>query len=220
MLKDLKAYVDGHQNELSTLTSVDEVAYTKHDVRLLEQCLELSEAANSIRNRMAAVNDTRDKYMCENIQWILDFEGNNSKIAVWAHNLHISKTATSRGAMGSYLKDHYKDAYYAVGFDFNKGSFRAGDMQARKLSTFNIEAKKGSSGNFLSTVNLPAFFININQAAGSDASAKNFFSKKIDHLTVGDTFIGEKSAYLKDAFADMYDGLIFFNETTGTIPIN
>lgn len=218
LLKDLTDYVDSHQNELSAVLSKDEAAYTKHDIRLLEQCLDLNDAATSIHNRMAAINDTRDKYMCENIRWILDHEGSDSKIALWAHNLHIAKTTTSRGAMGSYLKDFYKDNYYALGFDFNKGGFRAGNMQERKITTFNIEAKKASSGNIFSILGLPAFFIDVNKAAKADT--KGLFTKKIEHLAVGDAYTSEFSAYLKDAFADMYDGLIFFNETTGTLPVN
>lgn len=223
LIVPLKAYVNSQENNLLKIYSKEEVAYTKQDIRLLEQYLgENWDAKN--RKISSSASKKRDKYMAENIEWILEHEGPDSKIMLWAHNYHVSKNAgiNTNKTMGSYLKKFYKDQYYVIGFDFNKGSFRAVDARVGKLKIFTVpEAKEGSSGHVFSGLNIPEFFIDIEQAVKTNSPAKKFFTKKITQRSIGAAFSMEwkNGSYIQDPLYDYYDGLIFVNEITATIPM-
>ncbi|CAL9467336.1 erythromycin esterase family protein [Streptomyces sp. enrichment culture] len=67
----------------------------------------------------------RDRYMAEAVGELLTDP--STKIALWAHNGHITKTRYGGAvpAMGQHLRARFGDAYYALGFLFGSGSFRA-----------------------------------------------------------------------------------------------
>ncbi len=224
LIAPLKTYINSQEDNLLKIYSKEEVAYTKQDIRLLEQYLDENWSAEKNLKVSRTASKKRDKYMAENIEWILEHEGPDSKIMLWAHNYHVSKNAgiNTNKTMGSYLKKLYKDQYYVIGFDFNKGSFRAVDARVGKLKTFTVpEAKEGSSGHFFSSLNMPEFFIDMENAVKTNSSAKKFFTRKITQRTARAAFSMEwkNGGYIQDPLYDYYDGLIFVNETTATIPM-
>ena len=91
-----------------------------------EAFLYLSQAAEGLRQYMAIrsssqYNQTRDKYMAENVQMLLDHEENvyGRPLMLSAHNGHVAKIVNSSYTnMGSYLHDKYDDAYYVIGTDY------------------------------------------------------------------------------------------------------
>lgn len=70
----------------------------------------------------------RDRYMAEAVRELADDP--STKIALWAHNGHITKSRYGGGtpALGQHLHTWYGDAYYALGLLFGSGSFRARRM--------------------------------------------------------------------------------------------
>ncbi len=87
---------------------------------------------------------TRDKFMTENLIKIQ--EGRESKTIVWTHNVHIMKdTASNSLAMGSYLNEHFKNEFYAVGFDTFKGAVNVLNQSEFEAHTFQAEASSFSS---------------------------------------------------------------------------
>jgi erythromycin esterase len=222
LLVDIADYVNTQNDNLLKIYSAEEIVYMKRDIRLLQQCLDLGRASVNNHKLSHAAYNARDKYMAENAEWILDYEGPESKMMIWAHNYHISKTNISAKRMGYYLKKNYQDQYYCIGFDFNKGSFRAVDTKTNKLKTFTVpEANVGSSGNFFSTLNMPEFFVDMEKAVKANSPAKSLFTKRITQRSTGAVFNmdKEKDTYLLDPLYEYYDGLIFVNETTATMPI-
>lgn len=81
----------------------------------------------------------RDKFMAENIKWVIDFE-KTTDVIVWAHNGHIAKKTdqTKRTTMGHYLHEIYNDKYIACGFGFNEGNLKAYNPQTRKFQGYDI----------------------------------------------------------------------------------
>jgi erythromycin esterase len=210
-LDGIENYVVLHEKDLLKLFPLDEVEYIKRDIRLLQQCLD--EDGEITNNHII----TRDKFMAENIEWILDHEGKDSKMLIWAHNRHISKHDMW---MGRYLKKKYGDEYYAIGFDFNKGTFKAGDLKnpgIKKDFTVNYTAK-GTSGQVFSELNMPVFFIDIEKAVKTGTPSKVFFKEKITQRSIPAGFNTDKENefFLSDALYHEYDGLIFVNNTTAT----
>jgi erythromycin esterase-like protein len=90
----------------------------------------------------------RDLYMAENTLWTADVFGVDTKVALWAHNMHVSNL-DSFGSMGSYLKEELHYEYQIIGFSFSDGSFTAVRMVGLNpvsLGTIRIwrEPKYGS----------------------------------------------------------------------------
>jgi len=221
LLNNIKAYIDANRVLFLKLYSAENMEYLKRDVRLVEQCLDMDLEYNKHQyNNHGYWSDKngsaiRTRCMAENVEWILDHEAPDSKMMIWAHNFHIGKTD-----MGSYLKKKYTNQYYAIGFDFNKGTFRAVDLiDHRGLTNFTVgNAEPGSSGNIFSQFNIPAFFFDIESTVKTNSPAKSFFTKTLRHRSIsagyGDTW--ESNMYLPEPLYSYFDGLIFINDTTPT----
>ena len=111
-------------------------------------------------------NAIRDKCMSENVEWLLNHEGNNSKFVLWAHNFHITKEfkfSNGGSTMGSHLKNIFKDDYYALGFDIYKGSFQA-VRENEGLVENEITSKKNSTGYIFSHAKNEIFFVDMETA--------------------------------------------------------
>ncbi|MBU3183374.1 erythromycin esterase family protein [Clostridium estertheticum] len=175
----------------------------------------------------------RDKYMAENVKWILDYEGESSKIMIWAHNVHVSKGIDnfndsnpeySEGnvkRMGSNLYDMYKDKMYVIGFEFNKGDFRANFTNKKNGQTVNGKctlqaAKEESAAYIFSKVN-PLFFIDFKTCA-DDKYAKSILSTSQNCHDIGAGFSGEAMSFKSEILNIRYDGLIFINTTNSAKP--
>lgn len=69
----------------------------------------------------------RDRHMAANVSLLLAADP-GARIALWAHNGHVTKGAHSGGhvpAMGRHLAREHGAAYYALGALFGRGGFRA-----------------------------------------------------------------------------------------------
>ena len=68
----------------------------------------------------------RDSLMAHYTMWWQQIFGSESKVAVWAHNLHVMDGGSFNSAfMGTVLKDALDDDYRNVGFSFGQGSLNA-----------------------------------------------------------------------------------------------
>lgn len=83
---------------------------TIHFADMLLQYLELK------NNKNTDASFLRDKFMAENVKWILTQE---DKIFITAHNNHVAKYS-SMETMGNLLNKEFKDEYYVIGTDFYK----------------------------------------------------------------------------------------------------
>ena len=74
----------------------------------------------------------RDKYMAQNIEWILERE---DKVFVCAHNEHVAKWG-SYDSMGKLLSLKEENGYYAIGTDFYKSRCNLPSYGKRIVRTF------------------------------------------------------------------------------------
>lgn len=101
-------------------SSLEEFEKALQHLRLIAQFAEFNSSG------VVDGGGTRDGYMAENFQYIVNGERATTKFVVLAHNAHISKRDTGNfPAMGSYLRKTFGNSYYAFGFAFNRGSFQA-----------------------------------------------------------------------------------------------
>lgn len=108
------------EREISYVNRSDKKSfdYALRGARLVQQ----AEHVYSGEGDMAAI---RDLYMAENTKWIIDQEGPNAKIVLWAHNGHVHFDPVHGRTMGTHLRNEYGDDLVIVGFSFYEGSFNA-----------------------------------------------------------------------------------------------
>lgn len=75
----------------------------------------------------------RDSHMYETLQTLLELDGEDSKIVVWAHNSHLGDArATEMGQRGEHnigqlAREDYGNAAYSIGFGTHTGTVAAAD---------------------------------------------------------------------------------------------
>jgi len=86
--------------------------------------------------------NARDRLMAENVAWILEQAGPDTKIILWAHNVHVQASPVVLPVMeypplpdeeegrtlipmGVHLRERFGDEMVIVGFSFESGEFRA-----------------------------------------------------------------------------------------------
>ncbi len=164
--------------------------------------------SNNERNN----NLNRSKYMAENIGNILEIEGMEVKIALSAHNGHITTFYKLRET-GYWLKQKYGSRYYALGYEFNQGKTLGFDIINDELVFRDLiigPSKIGTFGFLLST--------SVGQDCFIDFAGKKipewFTQKQLCSNILG--CYGQKGCsqrYSNVILAKSYDGIIYIEET-------
>ena len=165
----------------------------------------------------------RDKSMLENINWIVNHE-NGGKLIFLAHNLHIAKSPMMGGweNVGTLLGKTFGTKYYALGFCFYKGQFRAQDRDSGKSSVFDVEqADKTAVEYTFNETNIPGFYFDLRSIKGREVLT-DVLDKKRSIRSVGAIFSNAKrddAATSIDAVPSAaFDGLVFFSNTHAIAP--
>lgn len=123
--------------------------------------------------RMHAAGDqggsVRDESMAKNVEWILDRDP-RSKIVLWAHNGHVSKSAAGGfRTMGWHLNERYPGEMVVVGFTTSEGQYTA-VVPGKGLKSDNVlqEPAPGSVESHLHATGIPMFLIDIRKASKDD----------------------------------------------------
>ena len=173
--------------------------------------------------------EDRDFYMAQNILTWLAYFPKETKMMVWAHNGHIAKDfldATSVPSMGSYLKETLKDEYYAIGFDFYKGSFQSDDIDLKNSPGWENEevgeAPEGNLSSYFVKAGLGNSFLDFSLTNQNDNIKKWLNDKIIGTYSMGSQF--SKTWSSRQYIARMkinhaFDGVIFINESNSAVPL-
>lgn len=177
----------------------------------------------------------RDSLMKKNIDWIINFEGRDTKIMLWAHNAHVeyatmfnSNSDRQFKMMGLLLKETYKEQLYTIGFDFNRGEFYANALvfnKKTKLTLFEIgPAPKDHLAWQFSQAGKELLFTNLANAVGNE-SVKDWLGQRHKIRCIGAVFFEEwksdpDSYYYPCYLSKSFDGLIFVNNTHGITRLN
>jgi erythromycin esterase len=154
----------------------------------------------------------RDRCMADNVDWILTRAPAGTKIVLWAHNGHVSKTAMGNSSMGSYLaKRHGKD-YVVLGFAAHQGRYTA-VARGTGLGTHPLHASQpGSIEYYGSASALPRMIIDLRRASKDDP-ASAWLTRELDHRSIG--ALAQDMSY-PAILPQEYDALIYFTDTTAS----
>ncbi|MDF1502942.1 erythromycin esterase family protein [Roseisolibacter sp. H3M3-2] len=149
-------------------TSPEAFALALQYARLVVQWEDMAGRADVVSSSQA-----RDRYMAENTAWHLGRLPAGARMALWAHNYHVSAVP---GAQGAHLRARFGADYVIVGFSFGTGrlsAVRFTNGTAMGLSTMETAyVAPGSWEAHAQATALPYFLVDMRRAASApDAQA-------------------------------------------------
>jgi erythromycin esterase len=219
MIKLVMDSFDNRRDKYVRNSSVPEWKLAKQHARQVEMYIE------------ASINDgenwsiIRDLGQAQNLKWILDHEGKDAKMMVWAHNSHVSNS-TRWGIewMGSHMKKWYGDNIKIFGFLFNQGGFRAIDegVPSKGMHDFDVgPAPEGTFEYVMSTTDMRLAAVDLS-GLPEDRDVYDWFNQERPTRNSGGGF-NENDAddfYWPYNLAKAYDALIYLDSTSAVIDID
>lgn len=220
-LNELAGFLSLNRARFTRQTSPEEFERISEFVRIVAQFADVYRHPYFDAKNPANSNGVvRDYYMAENILRLIEAEGAGARFIIWAHNDHIG---VSNDSMGEHLRKAYKDAYYALGFSFNKGQFQAREMSREvtigALAEFSIgDAREGSVEWYFTRTNLKAFLIDY-RLSSKDRTVNEWLDTYRHLRSIGLGYTREwKDRSFKIDLRRTYDGMVFIETTTRAMP--
>jgi len=226
-LFNLMGYLAMHEERFKRMTSAAEFNEALQEARVLAQYDEAYGRGMGPGARPGAALGSRDLYMAENIEYLVNSQPPGTRVAVWAHNGHVGfdKIGGAADSMGNHLKKFYGDAYYAIGFTMFEGGLQSRDLGsgngAGPLKEFAIPASpEGSVGWYANLTGLERFFVDF-RSAPKDGAIADWLATPHPMVSVGSGFSTQWTAkqYMASTkLRQTYDGLFFVRTTTRARP--
>ena len=200
------------------------VATSEKDFLMHERIMEVIRQASLVsfyRGDPQKLLDLRDQFMAQNVYWYRDYF-ENSKIAVWAHNYHVSDFESGVvGTMGNYLRYYYGNQYASIGFLFSRGEFTAVGMdgdQYTELGTQSVDSipKAGSLNALMSHTGQAAFSIELD-ALANYLAWYNAFEAGMDYFFMGSGYNNRPGDYYIHFNPGLYHYMIYFDKTRASV---
>lgn len=225
-----------HQTAYEEASSPDEFAAAFYLTTLLIQ----NEQLMAEPDMLTSVN-LRDRYMAENVAWLLERGGPETKVVLSAHNGHVTPARSrwvdpDRGVldsadgtefipMGAYLREWYGDDLVVVGFLFNQGSFWAigfsSEMDAPLgYQVFTLPSPlPGSHESFLSTVDLPLYLLDLRPLRSVPGLGDWFREPRwMTSFGMGYVVDDPEANASRVVLPEEFDLLIYFGSTSELVP--
>ncbi len=162
----------------------------------------------------------RDSLMAVYSEWWQSILGENSQIAIWAHNFHVSYGVS--GWMGDYLRKRHSEDYRNVGFSFGSGSFNAwlsgpgfeflSGVQRQTIS----EIPCGTVNNLLTAVDGDQHYLIFDEQ--SSDSFDYFFNTHLFYSLGSGFNISHINSFTQNvALGNTFDALIHFDQTSESV---
>ena len=167
MIEALLAWFEQRKKSYVEASSLEEWTLARHNLEIVRQAVEMRSVDRS------GNFSPRDQAMAANVKWILEQEGPESKIMLWAHNGHVSTAPLGDGeSMGAVLRKTYGEQMVVCGFSFDQGSFQA-LQRGKGLRQFTVgPAIPGSLDAALAAAGIPLFAVDLRGAPSSGAVAE------------------------------------------------
>ncbi len=203
-------WLSQHQADYTAKSSPEEFGQALHSARIVIQYGDYSSRKDNF--------STRDRYMAENVTWLVDQAGPDAKIVLWAHNYHVGMSGEeSPQTMGDYLRKQYGNQMMVFGFLFYQGSFNA--YGRNSLQTFQVDLPPMDSyESYFHGAGLPRFFLDLRFIKASSPAA--------DWLLTPHPFRSIGAGYNQNdvqlnfetaALARVFDVVIYFQDTSPSL---
>ncbi|MEO0438981.1 MAG: erythromycin esterase family protein [Pseudomonadota bacterium] len=206
---NLKKHFIDNSETFRQKTSDREFELAYHHVDVLGQFV--TAVNQSVEQRK---HDFRDIYISENIQWALDFHGDQTKGLYWAHNAHVGDWVSNGivDVAGHQLRKLYGNAYFNIATDFGTGAYLAFSRDW-KMDTFGHDTVlEDTFSACLKNNGEPNAFINFRAARDEDRLTAFFDSDLITMSGAGAQVRTRKTE--SNGMASAFDGVLYLDRTT------
>jgi len=159
-------------------------------------------------------HDLRDIYMAENIEWILNFHGNESKALYWAHNAHVGDWVDNGivDVAGHQLRKRYGNSYFNIATDFGTGEFLAFSKDW-KMETFSYDkVLENTLTKCLKNIGNPNTFLNIRKARENKELAE-YLNSELTTMSGAGAQVRNSQTETKE-IGKAFDAIIYLNKTS------
>ena len=201
--------IAAHRAEYQAASAANH-AEALHDARLVVQW----ESLAALTGAPGAYNALRDRYLAEDVQWLLDQAGPGARMMLWAHNAHVARVP---GAMGAYLDADLGADYVNLGFLFGTGSFNAiGNQGFTKYATALV-LNNSLEAAFMGTGQQRLLLDARSVAQGGDSAAP--LRGPIPMRSIGALFLSDQAShyFVPTLLPNDFDLLIFLASSTPSI---
>ena len=167
----------------------------------------------------------RDSHMYETLQTLLELDGEDSKIVVWAHNSHIGDArATEMGQRGEHnigqlAHEDYGDAAYAIGFGTHTGTVAAADDWGGPVKQKAVnESIDGSHEHVCHQSGKPQFLLPLRPVRAKDIDFGEALERAIGVIYRSQTEL--ISHYFDARLEAQFDEYIWFDFTQAVSPLS
>jgi erythromycin esterase len=194
-------------------TSADAFARALQSARLVVQWEDMAAQTSAAAGSLA-----RDRYMAENVGWLLDQLPAGSRMMLWAHNGHVMRAPT---AMGGRLAARYGADYVAAGFAFGTGSFNArpaladGSLGAVARQSVS-DVVPGTLESYAAATGVPRFLVDMRAVATTPAASPLAGPIPMRSIGAGYSASAASAYYAPTLFPADYDLLIYFDTATAS----
>ena len=211
LLEEIMEDMTANEETYRNITGEEDYAYTLQAVKCLLQHAQLQTAG-------ADYNEIRDKYMAENVEWILNREESiyGTKLMLSGHNGHVAKDVNSNYTnMGHYLSEEMQEEYFVIGTDFYQTTCNIANEEGRGSYEFCSDDPIAQAVGELEE---NIYYLDFAEAADSKQLSEIINNRmKMGSLGEGYSPLMEisKSMYqIEMAPGSLYDGMIFVYEAT------
>lgn len=213
------AAFDANRERSSAATSAEDWTVARQHVRVLGQWVEANRDGG---RRYGAV---RDAAMAENIRWILEREGPDAKVVVWAHNAHVSNARADHRSDGSawagrHLRRTFGDEMVNIGFLYNRGGFTALDAadpsQGPRAFMVDPAPEETAEARF-AAAGLRLAIVDLRRLPADGPEAEWFRSPRPTRYSWGDFDPSAPADYFaRYVLPEAFDALAYVDATTPT----
>jgi len=213
--EDLVTFLENHKDEFRAVSSEIEYQFMK---QLASNINQVNDVAYSYTH--SGLVNFRDVYMAENTLWTSStFCGEDTKVALWAHNIHVSNVEWFQ-SIGFHLKKLLQDEYQIIDFGFSTGSFTAVNIEKLPYSlrtNYITRQPLIDSINYVCHFAKDDTFILKTSDIQPNSTFDTYISQLHDFLDIGAVFDGNSYHYYYETkLKDHCDILFYWDHTTAS----
>lgn len=210
--------------ELRRVGALDETALREHQ-RAVQAARVVAQAAEMVTSMEGGV--VRDRFMAENVRWLLETEHPREKIVLWAHNGDVATAPVAGGkSLGMHLRETYGQQMVVLGFGAHHGTVRAVRMKDGSFIkggpvTLDLAPAISSSiEGLFQDAKLPRFILDF-RSLPKDGPLASWLAKPRQYRSIGAGYDPDRAsdAYESWIVPDRYDGFVFISLSTAAKPL-
>ncbi|WP_046242398.1 erythromycin esterase family protein [Hymenobacter terrenus] len=222
--RKLSTEADKIVGKMQTKANLDQKAYLPALIQAknIKQCIMIFPHIREIGLYVRV----RDQFMYENLESILQMEGQDAKMLLYCNTGHACKfkfAGQTAFSLGWYINQNHPGEYYAIGSEYEGGELAARTKTSKGVMEC-VQVKpvmEGSVGYLLSKMQYPMAFLDFTNLQGNKATAEWVRAKQNFHGGIGNSYTdGDEFEINPFIPLQFFDALLYIKTMTCAKKIN